>query len=597
LPAPAATAPFLGVERSIGGRRWRGRPGDERTALALAQRLGVPDVVGRVLAARGVEVEDAEGFLEPTLREYLPDPSHLLDMDPAAARIAAAIRRGEEVCVFGDYDVDGATSSALLKRFFDAVGGRLRVYIPDRMREGYGPNAAALERLAADGVRLLITVDCGTTAFEPLAAGVASGLEVIVVDHHQAEPQLPAGCLVVNPNRLDEASPHRTLAAVGLTFLLLVAVNRALREAGHYGAGPAPDLLRWLDMVALGTVCDVVALKGLNRVFVSQGLKVLAERGNLGLRALADIAGMDGRPGAFHLGFVLGPRINAGGRVGQADLGARLLTTADEMEAVAIAQTLDRLNAERRAIESGVLEAAMAEAEGKRQEALILVAGHGWHEGVIGIVAGRLKDRFRRPAFVLSLGDGIAKGSGRSVPGVDLGAAVTAARQAGLLLNGGGHAMAAGLTVAEAQVGALEAFLTARIAPALAETPAADTLQLDGALAVRGATRELYDLLERAGPYGAGHPEPRFAVPSARVVRADVVGGEHVRAILSGADGGRLKGIAFRAGDSGLGLALLRSGGRPLHLAGKLRADDWQGRNSVQLTIEDAAYADAADGG
>jgi single-stranded-DNA-specific exonuclease len=586
---------FLGVERSVGGRSWQSRPGDERTALALAQRLGVPDLVGRVLAARGVPVEAAESFLQPTLREHLPDPSQLLDMDRAADRIAAAIRSREEVCVFGDYDVDGATSSALLKRFFDAVGGRLRIYIPDRMREGYGPNGPALERLAADGVGLVVTVDCGTTAFAALAAGVAAGLDIVVVDHHQAEPQLPAGCLVVNPNRLDETSAHGTLAAVGLSFLLLVAVNRALRRAGHYADRPAPDLLRWLDMVALGTVCDVVALTGLNRVFVAQGLKVLAERGNLGLRALADVAGMDARPGTFHLGFVLGPRINAGGRVGQADLGARLLTATDEMEAIGIAQTLDRLNAERRAIESAVLAAAMTEAEGKQGAPLIVVAGRGWHEGVIGIVAGRLKDRFRRPTFVFALNDGVAKGSGRSVPGVDLGAAVTAARQAGLLLNGGGHAMAAGLTLAAERLAELEAFLAARIAPALATAVAADSLQLDGALAIGGATRQLYEVLERAGPYGAGHPEPRFALPSARIVRADVVGGEHVRVILSGPDGGRLKGIAFRAADSALGQALLRSGGRPMHLAGKLRADDWQGRNEVQLMIEDAAYAEAAN--
>jgi single-stranded-DNA-specific exonuclease len=594
LSVTAAPDAFLGVERSLGGRLWQARPGDERVALALAQRLGVPDVVGRVLASRGVDLAGADAFLAPTLRSQLPDPSHLRDMDRAAARLAAAIRGGEEVAVFGDYDVDGATSSALLKRFFDAVGGRLRVYIPDRMREGYGPNAPALRRLAGDGVRLVVTVDCGTTAFEALAAGLDAGLEIVVVDHHQAEPQLPSGCLVVNPNRLDEASPHGNLAAVGLTFLLVVAVNRVLREAGHYGAGRGPDLLQWLDLVALGTVCDVVSLKGLNRVLVAQGLKVLAERRNPGLRALADVAGMDARPGAFHLGYVLGPRINAGGRVGQADLGARLLTATDEAEAVAIAQTLDDLNAERRAIETTVLEGAMLAAEAKREAALLLVAGGHWHEGVIGIVAGRLKDRFRKPAFVLSVTDGVAKGSGRSVPGVDLGAAVTAARQAGLLLNGGGHAMAAGLTVAEDRIAALEAFLLARVGPALAGGNRADTLNLDGALAIGGATRELFNLLERAGPYGAGHPEPRFAMAGVRIARADVVGGEHVRVILSGAAGGRLKGIAFRSVDATLGRSLLQSGGRPMHLAGRLRADDWQGRNDVQFVIEDAAHPGAA---
>jgi single-stranded-DNA-specific exonuclease len=464
------------------------------------------------------------------------------------------------------------------------------------MREGYGPNAPALRRLAAEGVALVVTVDCGTTAFAALAAGLEAGLEIVVVDHHQAEPQLPAGCLVVNPNRVDETSPHGNLAAVGLVFLLLVAISRTLRQAGHYGAGRGPDLLGWLDMVALGTVCDVVSLKGLNRVFVAQGLKVLAERRNPGLRALADVAGLTARANAFHLGYVLGPRINAGGRVGQADLGARLLCTDDEGEAAALAGELDRLNAERRAIESMVLASAMLAAEPRRQAPLILVAGRDWHEGVIGIVAGRLKDRFRRPVFVLSVADGIAKGSGRSVPGVDLGAAVTAARQAGLLLSGGGHAMAAGLSVAEARIAELEAFLCQRVAPALGPQSDLDALSLDGALAVGGASRELYDLLERAGPYGAGHPEPRFAVPAARVVRADVLGGEHVRVILAGAGGGRLKGIAFGAAEAPLGRALLQDGGRPLHLAGKLRADDWQGRSGVQLVIEDAADPAAAGG-
>jgi len=581
--------PFLGVARSLGGRVWRSRPGDERVALALAQRLGVPDVVGRVLASRGVALHDCESFLEPTLRDCLPDPSHLKDMDGAAERLAAAIRRGEQVAVFGDYDVDGATSSALLKRFFAAADAPLRIYIPDRVSEGYGPNAAALRRLASEGVSLVVTVDCGTTAFEALAAGRAAGLEIIVVDHHQAEPRLPDGCTVINPNRLDDASPHGSLAAVGLTFLLVVALNRTLRQAGWYRERSEPDLLRWLDLVALGTVCDVVPLKGLNRVLVAQGLKVLAERRNPGLRALADVAKMEARPGAFHLGFLLGPRINAGGRVGRADLGARLLTTDDEAEAVAIAQTLDRLNAERRTIEGALLQAALLQADERRDRPLILIAGRNWHEGVLGIVASRLKDRYRRPVFVLSITEGIAKGSGRSVAGIDLGAAVTAARQAGLLINGGGHAMAAGITLEESRIPELENFLSARLAAASEAAESVDSLNLDGAVSLGGVNRQLFDLLERAGPYGAGHPEPRFAVPAARVVKAEVVGGEHVRAILSGGDGGRLTGIAFRVADTALGQALLAGQGRPLHLAGKLRADDWRGRNGVQLSIEDAA--------
>jgi single-stranded-DNA-specific exonuclease len=479
-----------------------------------------------------------------------------------------------------------------MRRFFDAVGGRLRIYIPDRLTEGYGPNAAALEKLAADGVGLVVTVDCGTMAFEALARAAAIGLDVVVVDHHQAEPRLPECLALVNPNRLDETSPHRALAAVGLTFLLLVAVNRALREAGWYRDRAAPDLLGWLDLVALGTVCDVVPLTGLNRALVTQGLKVMAERRNTGLRALADVARLEARPGAFHLGYILGPRINAGGRVGEADLGARLLTTDDWEEAQGIAQTLDRLNAERRAIEGLVLDQAARQAADKAatDPALVLVSGEGWHEGVLGIVASRLKDTYRRPTFVLGAKDGIAKGSGRSIPGVDLGAAVTAARQAGILQNGGGHAMAAGLTVAADRVTELEAFLTARLAPEVAGAPARDQLNLDGALQVGAATRELYDLLETIGPYGAGHPEPRFALADARVVRADVVGGDHVRVVLSGTSGkGRLKGIAFRAAGTPLGRALAESGGAGLHLAGHLRADDWKGRSGVQLVIEDAA--------
>ena len=582
---------LLGIERSLGGRLWRRRAADERLASTLAQRLGVADVVGQVLAGRGVTLETGEGFLNPTLRDMLPDPGHLLDMPAAAARLAEAVQAGEAVAVFGDYDVDGATSSALLARYFAALGRPLRVYIPDRLKEGYGPNLAAFEKLAAEGIGVVVTVDCGTLAFEPLAGAAGLGLDVIVIDHHQSEPRLPVAHAVVNPNRLDENSPHRTLAAVGLVFLLLVALNRALRERGWFAGRPEPSLLQWLDLVALGTVCDVVPLTGLNRVYVAQGLKVLGERRNPGLRALADVAGVDGRPGSYHLGFVLGPRINAGGRVGEAGLGARLLATEDPVEAEAIAQRLDHLNDERRAIEAMVLEAARDQARPTPHGApLVLVAAEAWHEGVVGIVAGRLKDEYRRPAFVLAVRGDIAKGSGRSVSGIDLGAAVTAARQAGLLLAGGGHAMAAGLTVKADAIEELRAFLGERLAKAGAGRLEARALELDGVLSVGGATRDLVDTLERAGPYGAGHSDPRFAIADANVVRADVVGADHVRVILSGAGGGRLKGIAFRSADGPVGRALLESGGRPLHLAGRLQADDWQGRRGAQLLIEDAAW-------
>ena len=449
---------FLGVTRSVTGRRWRARAEDNRLVQALSQRLGVPELIARVLAGRGVDLEHGDTFLQPTLRDLLPDPSAFRDMDRAASRIVTALQSHESVAVFGDYDVDGATSAALLGLFFRSVGAEIRVYVPDRLREGYGPNAPALLRLAAEGVKLVITVDCGTLAYAPLAAAAAAGLEVIVVDHHLAEPALPTAVAVINPNRLDEDGGHRQLAAVGVAYLLVVAVNRALRDAGWYATRPAPNLLQWLDLVALGTVCDVVPLTGINRALVGQGLKVMAQRGNIGLAALADVAGLSEPPGCYHLGFLMGPRVNAGGRVGQADLGARLLTTEDPAEATALARELDRLNAERRGIELGVQAEAEAQAAAQSDATdgagpLVVAAGRGWHQGVIGIVAGRLKERYRRPALVVALDGGIGKGSGRSVAGVDLGSAVTAAHQAGLLINGGGHAMAAGLTVAEDQIG------------------------------------------------------------------------------------------------------------------------------------------------
>ncbi|HYM30959.1 MAG TPA: single-stranded-DNA-specific exonuclease RecJ [Candidatus Cybelea sp.] len=581
---------FLGIARSLTGRRWRARTRDDRLALALTQRLGVPEVVGRVLAGRGVGLENCDGFLNPTLKALLPDPSSFRDMDVAAARLGLGVKAGERIVIFGDYDVDGATSASLLKLYFRSVGVDVGVYVPDRMREGYGPNAAAMKRLAGDRVTLVITVDCGISAFDALAAAAEAGLDVVVVDHHLAEPALPRAVAVINPNRVDETAGHRQLAAVGVTYLLVVALNRTLRAEGWFKDRPEPNLLQWLDLVALGTVCDVVPLTGLNRAFVAQGLKVMAERANPGLAALADVAGLREPPGCYHLGFLLGPRVNAGGRVGKSDLGTRLLTCTDPDEAKALALELDRLNAERRAIEAMVQEQAAKQiAAGNTEDALLVATGAGWHQGVIGIVAGRLKEQYRRPTFVIAIDDGIGKGSGRSVPGVDLGAAVTAARQAGLLINGGGHAMAAGITVAADRIAELTAFLRQRLAPQMSSISSAHSLGLDGALAVSGATPSLIDLLERAGPYGAGHAEPRFAVTSARVVQASVVGEKHVRCILQGQDGSRLKAVAFRALDSALGEALLKSAGAPLHVAGALRADHWRGERRAQLIIEDAA--------
>ncbi|MBM3570068.1 MAG: single-stranded-DNA-specific exonuclease RecJ [Alphaproteobacteria bacterium] len=580
---------LLGVERSFTGRRWRARLEDERIARAIAQAHDLPDAVARVLAARGVAVEDVPGFLAPTLRAMLPDPSSFKDMDRAAERLARAIRSGEQVAAFGDYDVDGATSTALLSRFFAAVGGRLRPYIPDRIKEGYGPNLPALERLKDEGAKVVVTLDCGVGAHEALAGAARLGLEVIVCDHHVAEPALPPALAVVNPNRLDETVPYRQLAAVGVAFLLLVAVNRSLRAAGHYATRPEPDLMALLDLVALGTVADVVPLTGLNRALVARGLEVLARRENVGLRALAEVARLQESPGTYHLGYVLGPRVNAGGRVGEADLGARLLATDDAEEAAGLALRLERHNAERRAIEAEVERAAIRAVEAAPPGGLALAAGEGWHPGVIGVVAGRLKERFDRPALVIALAGGIGKGSARSVPGVDIGAAVLAARQAGLLVNGGGHPMAAGLTVESGRVAALGEFLSARLAAALAGRDLTRGLGIDAVIAPGGATTELLEMIERAGPYGAGHAEPRFAVAEARLVRADIVGERHVRCIAAGPDGGRLKAIAFRALDSELGKALLEARERPVHLAGALRADRFRGEQGVQLTIDDAA--------
>jgi len=602
--APDTRAPraaFLGVERSLTGRRWAARLADERVALAMAQRHGLPDAVCRLLAARDVDLDSVPDFLEPTLRKFLPDPSHLKDMDAAVARLVAAVRGGQKIVVFGDYDVDGATSSALLCRFFRSVGGDISVYIPDRRKEGYGPNTPALLRLREEGADVVVTVDCGITAFEPLAAARSAGLDVVVIDHHMAEIALPEAVAVVDPNRLDETSPHRQMAAVGVAFLLAVGVNRALRAAGWYDdSRPEPDLRRWLDLVALGTVCDVVPLTGVNRALVRHGLAVLAGRGNVGMAALADVAKLREPPGAYHLGFMLGPRVNAGGRVGQADLGARLLSSDDPHEVGALALRLDEFNAERRAIERQVLDQAIARVEGlygpDRQglPSVLVIESDGWHVGVIGIVASRLVERYGRPAFVIGMDGELGKGSGRSVRGVDLGAAVIAARQAGLLVNGGGHAMAAGLTVTREALPELGRFLDERIAPQLGAAPSVRELGIDAAIAPAAATADLVGMIERAGPFGAGNALPRFALTSVRVGHAQPVGEGHVRCTLLGAERGRVEAIAFRAGQTALGPALLDRARPILHVAGALRIDRYGGRESVRLQIDDAAPASGA---
>ncbi len=591
-------AAFLNVERSITGRRWAARLADERTAVAMAQRHGLPDAICRLLAARDVGIDAATDFLDPTLRKFLPDPSHLKDMDLAIDRLVRAVRGSEKIVVFGDYDVDGATSSALLLRFFRSVGGDIGVYIPDRRKEGYGPNTAALRKIRDEGAAVVVTVDCGVTAAEPLQAAKKSGLDVIVIDHHQGEIALPEALAVVDPNRVDDDSPHKQLAAVGVAFLLAVGVNRALRAAGWYSdSRPEPDLRQWLDLVALGTVCDVVPLTGVNRALVRQGLLVMQQRRNAGLAALADVARLREPPGAYHLGFLLGPRVNAGGRVGQADLGARLLSSDDPQEVGALALRLDEFNAERRTIEKLVLDEAIGRIEGiygpdrKGLPSALVVESESWHIGVIGIVASRLVERYGRPAFVIGMDGETGKGSGRSVRGVDLGAAVLAARQAGLLLNGGGHAMAAGLTVARSALPDLAKFLDDRIAPQLGAAPAVRELGIDAALTPAAATQDLVTMIEQVGPFGAGNALPRFALPGVRVSYAQPVGEGHVRCTLVGQERGRVDAIAFRANQSALGPALLDPARPVLHVAGALRIERYNGRESVRLQIDDAASA------
>ena len=583
----------LGVEHSVSGRLWRSRLTDSRLAAQISQQHDLPEAVGRVLAARGVSASDVEEFLDPKLRGMLPDPSLFAGMDAAVARLVAAVDGGETIAVFGDYDVDGATASAVLQRYFRMIGGDARVYIPDRLAEGYGPNGPALLRLKSEGVALVVTVDCGITAFEPLAEAAEAGLDVIVVDHHVAEPRLPLAVAVVNPNRLDDSSGCGQLAAVGVAFMLVVGLNRALREAGRFANRTEPDLMTLLDLVALGTVCDMVPLTGVNRALVFAGLKLLSKRRNTGLTALADVAKLDARPEAYHLGYVLGPRVNAGGRVGKSDLGARLLATDDADEAATLAHRLDEFNTERRAIEAAVEAHAITQIEeqGDNTGPISIAAGEGWHAGVVGIVASRLVERFRRPALVIALADGVAKGSGRSIPGVDLGAAIIAARQAGLLITGGGHPAAAGLSLAASGIDALRDFLNERLGDAVAEHGGRPSLGLDGALNAGAATVSFVEQLKRIGPFGMGNPEPRFAVSSCRVVKADLVGGNHVRCILADSGKGRVNAIAFRVADKPIGQTLLESRGRTLHVAGHLRSDNWRGQDRVQLFIDDVALA------
>ncbi|MDI1227300.1 MAG: single-stranded-DNA-specific exonuclease RecJ [bacterium] len=588
----AQPAAVLSVENSALGKRWVFAETDERLAAGIAQAHDLPEMVSRILVSRGVGFDDVTEFLTPTLKAQLPDPSTLKDMDKAAERIASAIMTGEKVAVFGDYDVDGATSSALLKRFFKSQGRDLRVYIPDRIHEGYGPNANAMLQLHSEGMRLLITVDCGITAFEPLAIGAAAGLDIIVLDHHRAESKLPPVHSVVNPNRLDDTSGQGHMAAVGVTFLTIVAVNRLLRTQGWYNEQrPEPRILQWLDIVALGTVCDIVPLTGVNRAFVAQGLRIMGMRMNPGITALSDLAAVSEAPTAFHAGFVFGPRVNAGGRVGEANLGWRLLATDDTLEARVLAKKLHEYNAERKHIEEDVIENAVAYVEDKITDDLVIVAGgEGWHPGVIGIVAARIKEKYNRPTCVVSFDDrDIGKASARSVPGIDLGAAIIAAKDAGLLIAGGGHKMAAGFTVARAKFSALCEFLNAHAKEQLKGATFSPELRLDSVLSTPALTIDLVEKLGMLAPYGAGNSEPRFALTGVKVVRATVVGERHVSCYIQDTAGGTsIKAIAFRAMDTDLGPLLLKGGNAPMHLAGHATINTWQGKRTVNFQIVDA---------
>jgi single-stranded-DNA-specific exonuclease len=577
-----------GVERSLSGQpwRWRRNGGDD------LQR----DLVDQLLLARGIEESDLARNRAPTIRDFLPDPSVFADMDKAAARLADAVEQGETIAIFGDYDVDGATSAALLTLLLRRLGVEPMVYIPDRLMEGYGPSGVALVELKRKGATLAVTVDCGAQAFEALDEAAAAGLDVIVCDHHQCATRLPTALAMINPNRLDESeigAAHGHVAAVGMAFLLGVALLRELRNRGYFADRPEPKIIDLLDIVALGTVADVARLKTLNRAFVTQGLKVMADGRNIGLVALAEAARLVKAPTCRDLGFALGPRINAGGRVGKSDLGVRLLTSTDPGEARVIAAELDRLNEERRAIEMLVTEQAGAAAEAQASEPLILVSGSGWHPGVIGIVASRLKERFHRPAIVVAKEeDGTGKGSGRSISGVDLGAAVLAAKDSGLLVAGGGHAMAAGLTIAPGGIEPLRSFLHERMAADIERARGGRSLLLDALLAPGGVAASLCDALDAAGPYGAGWPAPRVAAGPARLMRPGIVGNGHVRAIAVGDDGKSFKLIAFRAAETDLGQALLSSpADQRWWLAGTIKRDDWNGGNAAEMHLEDASPA------
>lgn len=586
---------FLNVSSSVSGKSWVDRLdiAQARTATAISQQTGMSEIVARIIAGRGVGLEGASGFLEPTIRDLMPDPSTLTAMEEAAQRLADAIIAKEQVALFGDYDVDGACSCALMARFLAAFGLEPEVHIPDRIFEGYGPNIAAMDKLIDNGASLIITLDCGTASHEPIAHARERGIDLLVIDHHLADGELPPATALVNPNRPDDVSGLGYLAAAGVTFMTMVATNRELR---HRGQGSLPDLMSLVDLVALATICDVVPLTGLNRAFVTRGLEIMRLSKNKGIAALALAARVNGPMSPYHLGFLIGPRINAGGRIGDAALGTKLLSSDDEHETMAIAARLDELNVERQRIEVEAVEEAVATAEAEigsgEGPPVLVLASEAWHPGVVGLVASRLKDRFERPAFAIALArNGIGTGSGRSVAGVDLGRAVIAAVEQGIITKGGGHAMAAGITLNQADIGKLRGFIGEKLADDVKLARSKKSMSVDAAITARGATVDFVKTIEKAGPYGAGNPTPIFAFPGHKVKFAEIVGkGGHVKFSLVSADGARLKGIAFRAADTPLGQLLLDArDDRLLHVCGSIGIDYWQGREQVQVRAIDAA--------
>jgi len=599
LPVETPQA-FLGVARSATGKLWRDRldARGQARALAIAQRYQVPEMLARVLAGRDVEIDAVQDFLDPTIRKLMPDPFTVTQMEAAAKRIADAAMRGEKVAIFGDYDVDGATSAALLAWHLRHCGLDPLIHIPDRLFEGYGPNTEAVRMLAGKGATLLVSVDCGTTSIEPLAEAKKLGMSVVVIDHHQCGEQLPEVDALVNPNRPDDLSGLGYLAAVGLVLVTLVAVNRELRQRGFWTAEmPEPDLLSVLHHVALGTVADVAPLTGLNRAFVAKGLIAMRRRDHVGHTALMDVSRLSGPPEAWHLGFMLGPRINAGGRIGRADLGVRLLLEGDISEAARIAAELDRLNGERRLIEQAAEAQAEAEAlaslGAEDKGAVIVTASEGWHPGVVGLVASRLKEKFSRPAFAIALEPGgIGTGSGRSISGVDLGKAVRQAVKDGLLMKGGGHAMAAGVTLRKERLAEFRAYMESALAADVANSRHENELFIDGAASARALTPGFVNTLNRAGPFGAGNPEPVIALPSHQLVFADEVGQAHLRLRFKSGDGAIVNAMAFRAVGQKLGNALVQNRGQQLHVAGSLAVDRWQGAERVQMRVADVAVPD-----